>query len=84
MTTPEDEIIIEVRVQGASQRVSAIDARTLVEVVFQAPLAADRASLERLARQKLAWRQGRTRDPASGDRPARAAPRRPDGGGILV
>lgn len=80
MTAAGDDIIIEVRVHGQGQRVSAIDVQTLIEVVFQAPVTADRASIERLARQKLAWRLGRAAD-ASG----RDALKPPDGrGGTLA
>jgi hypothetical protein len=56
MPSHSGDIIIEIVALGGSQRVTAMDTATLVEVVFQAPLSADRASIERLARQKLAYR----------------------------
>ena len=59
MSAPLDEIIIEIAVIGAAQRVSALDPASLVEVVFQAPLGTDRATVLRIARQKLAYRLGR-------------------------
>ena len=74
MAAEPDEIILEVVTVGGSQRVSAMDPASLVEVVFQAPLAADRASILRLARQKLAYRLAKAAPP----RPA------PDRGGRLV
>lgn len=75
MTTLPDEIIIETVTLGGSQRVTAIDPASLVEVVFQAPLTADLAAIQRLARQKLAYRLGRSAGP---DRPP------PGRGGILA
>lgn len=75
MTGSGRDIIVEITVHGGSQRVSAIDTESLVEVVFQAPLSADPVSIERLARQKLAWRLARRGDP----------PKPPDGrGGVLI
>lgn len=75
MTHQMDEIIIEITVQGHALRVSALDVASLVEIVFQAPLSADRITVERLARQKLAWRLARDGNP----------PGRPDGrGGTLA
>jgi hypothetical protein len=70
-----DEIIIETVAVGGSRRVTAIDPSSLVEVVFQVPLTADLADIQRLARQKLAYRIGRARGP--GRQP-------PDGGGLIV
>jgi len=75
MPEPLDDIIIEIAVVGTAQRVSAMHPPSLVEVVFQAPLSTGRATLEHLARQKLAYR---LRDRA----PARPKP--PDRGGTLV
>lgn len=75
MTESQGEIIIETVTIGGSQRVTAIDVASLVEVVFQAPLSADPATIQALARQKLAYRLGRR---ASRGRPP------PDKGGILV
>ena len=75
MTALPDEIIIETVTLGGSQRVTAMDPASLVEVVFQAPLTADLADIQRLARQKLAYRLGKRADP--GQQP-------PDRGGILV
>jgi hypothetical protein len=70
-----DEIIIETVAVGGSRRVTAIDPSSLVEVVFQVPLTADLADIQRLARQKLAYRIGRSR--GAGRQP-------PDGGGLIV
>jgi hypothetical protein len=75
MATPSDEILIEIVTVGGSLRVTAIDAASLVEVVFQAPRSADRPSIERLARQKLAYRLGRA---------AATGPRPPGRGGTLA
>jgi hypothetical protein len=70
-----DEIIIETVTVGGCQRVTAMDPSSLVEVVFQAPLSADLADIQRLARQKLAYRHGKR---AGQGRPP------PERGGILV
>ncbi len=70
-----DEIIIETVTLGHTQRVTAIDPVSLVEVVFQAPAGAGRTLIEQLARQKLAYRLGRAA-------PGRQPP--PDKGGIIV
>lgn len=59
MAEPLGDIIIEIQTIGGSQRVSAFDTQSLIEVVFQAPLGTDRATLDRLARQKLAYRLSR-------------------------
>ena len=75
MSETSDEIIIEITVIGTSQRVSAMDPASLVEVVFQAPLGAERSALLRIARQKLAYRLARAPE-------ARTLP--PDRGGTLV
>lgn len=75
MSEPLDEIIIEIAVIGTSQRVSAVDPASLVEVVFQAPLGAERSAVLRLARQKLAYRLAR--EPKTRTMP-------PDRGGTLV
>lgn len=69
-----DEIIIERVTVGGSQRVTAIDPASLVEVVFQAPPTATLADLRQLARQKLAYRLRRA------DRPGPP----PGKGGIVV
>jgi uncharacterized membrane protein YadS len=50
-----DEILLEVTPIGKILRVAALDPKTLAEVTFQAPIAADQAALETLARQKLAF-----------------------------
>ena len=70
-----DDIIIETLAVGGSLRVTAMDPSSLVEVVFQAPLTADLADIQRLARQKLAYRLERMAGP-------RQPP--PDRGGLLV
>ncbi|MBL8781378.1 MAG: hypothetical protein JNL06_10620 [Alphaproteobacteria bacterium] len=46
-------IILEMTTVGSSQKVTAIDEQTGVEVSFVAPASAPRADLERLARSKL-------------------------------
>lgn len=48
-------IILELTTLGASQKVTAVDEDTGVEVSFVAPASAARADLERLARAKLAY-----------------------------
>jgi hypothetical protein len=70
-----DEIIIETVTIGSSRRVTAMDPSSLVEVVFQVPLTADLADIQRLARQKLAYRIGKV--PGPGRQP-------PGGGGLIV
>ena len=69
MTADGDDILIEITACGTSLRVSAVDAASLVEIVFQAPLGADRAAILRLARAKLAWRLAK--DARTGRPPAR-------------
>ena len=46
-------IILEMTTVGSSQKVTAIDEETGVEVSFVAPASAARADIERLARSKL-------------------------------
>jgi hypothetical protein len=46
-------IILELTTVGSSQKVTAIDEQTGVEVSFVAPASAARADIERLARSKL-------------------------------
>jgi len=46
-------IILELTTVGSSQKVTAIDEQTGVEVSFIAPASAARADVERLARSKL-------------------------------
>ena len=75
MSAPLDEIIVESVVVGTSQRVTAIDPSSLVEVVFQAPATAERAAVMHLARQKLGYRLARQPE---------AAAKPPDRGGTLV
>ncbi len=75
MADMPDEIIIETVIVGGSQRVTAMDPASLVEVIFQVPLSAGLADIQRLARQKLAYRLGKAAGPQ----------RRPSGrGGILA
>jgi hypothetical protein len=50
---PERRIILELTAVGASQKVTAVDEETGVEVSFIAPATAARADIERLARAKL-------------------------------
>jgi len=52
---PAGEIIIETQRIGAILRVAAVDVATGTEVVFQAPATATRASIERLAANKLRY-----------------------------
>lgn len=75
MSATVDEIIVETVVVGTSQRVTAMDPKSLVEVVFQAPASAERTAVVQLARQKLAYRLARQNGPAA--KPA-------DRGGTLV
>lgn len=49
------EILLEIVQIGNLLRVAAVDPETLIEVTFQAPLAADQATLAALARRKLAF-----------------------------
>jgi len=53
-STP-DEMILEVVQIGNLLRVAAVDPETLIEVIFQAPLTANQATLAALARKKLAF-----------------------------
>jgi len=57
MDTPssDHDLLLEMTRVGNLLRVAAVDAKTLVEVTFQAPLNADRTMLTALARQKLAF-----------------------------
>lgn len=48
-----DEILLEVTPIGNLLRVAAVDPESLAEVVFQAPLGTDTATLATLARRKL-------------------------------
>jgi hypothetical protein len=52
---PQGEIIIETQRIGASLRVAAVDVASGTEIVFQAPVSATRASIERLAASKLRY-----------------------------
>lgn len=54
-----DEILLELTPAGNLMRVAAIDSATLTEVIFQAPLNTDRATILALARRKLAFVAGR-------------------------
>jgi len=53
--SPSSEILLELTPIGNLIRVAAIDSETLTEVLFQAPLGTDRATLTALARRKLAF-----------------------------
>jgi len=55
----KEEIIIETTQIGQILRVRAMDPETLTEISFQAPLGTPRLQIERLALQKLAYRQKR-------------------------
>ncbi|MGO4870571.1 MAG: DUF6898 family protein [Roseiarcus sp.] len=57
---PPDEIIIETQRIGAILRVAAVDVATGTEVTFQAPASASRASINRLAANKLRYVLGKT------------------------
>ncbi len=59
-----DEIIVETVLHGSVQRVIAIDPKSLVEIVFQAPGGADRSTIVQLARRKLAWRIAKEKQPS--------------------
>ena len=48
-------IILEITRVGNSQKVSAIDELSGVEISFIAPVSASRMDIERLARSKLAY-----------------------------
>jgi hypothetical protein len=52
---PPDEIIIEIQRIGGILRVAAVDVATGTEVTFQAPASATRASIDRLAANKLRY-----------------------------
>lgn len=54
-TSPSHEILLELTPFGNLIRVAAVDSETLTEVIFQAPLTADRATLLAMARRKLAF-----------------------------
>lgn len=57
----EQEILLELTAVGNLLRVAAVDPASLTEVVFQAPLGTDRATLAALAQQKLAFVRHRRR-----------------------
>ena len=48
-------IILEISRVGTSQKVTAVDEETGVEVSFIAPVSAARMDIERLARSKIAY-----------------------------
>ena len=48
-------IILEITRLGNSQKISAVDENTGVEISFVAPVSASRSDIERLARSKLAY-----------------------------
>jgi hypothetical protein len=48
-------IILEISRVGNSQKVTAVDEATGIEVSFVAPVSASRMDIERLARSKLAY-----------------------------
>jgi len=48
-------IILEISRVGNSQKVTAVDEETGVEVSFIAPVSAPRMDIERLARSKIAY-----------------------------
>ena len=48
-------IILEISRVGNSQKVTAVDEVTGIEVSFVAPVSASRMDIERLARSKLAY-----------------------------
>ena len=48
-------IILEISRVGKSQKVTAVDEATGIEVSFVAPVSASRMDIERLARSKLAY-----------------------------
>jgi hypothetical protein len=52
---PQGEIIVETQRVGASLRVAAVDVATGTEIVFQAPVTASRAAIDRLAADKLRY-----------------------------
>jgi hypothetical protein len=52
---PPGELIIEIQRIGAILRVAAVDVATGTEVTFQAPATASRASINRLAANKLRY-----------------------------
>lgn len=62
------DVFLEVIQVGQALEVRAVDAATGLEVAFAAPLRTDRASMERLALQKLAYVQ-RKRQGEGGGRP---------------
>ena len=49
------KIILEITRIGKSQKISAVDEESGVEVSFIAPVSASRTDIERLARAKLAY-----------------------------
>ena len=52
---PPGEVILEIQRIGDILRVAAVDVATGTEVVFQAPVSASRASINRLAASKLRY-----------------------------
>lgn len=66
-----NEILMELTPIGNLMRVAAVDSETLTEVIFQAPLTADRATLMALAQRKLAFVRDREEARARSDGRAR-------------
>lgn len=52
---PSHEILLEIRRIGTTLRVSAVDAESGTEVVFQAPSSTNHAALHKLAVSKLQY-----------------------------
>lgn len=53
------KVILELTTIGASQKVTAVDEATGLEVSFVAPASATRADIERLAKAKLEYVRNR-------------------------
>ncbi|MEN2979237.1 hypothetical protein P7L78_13590 [Tistrella bauzanensis] len=85
MTTPPDDILLEITAAGVSLRVAAIDAATGEEVTFIAPHGTAEAALARLARDKLAYvRARRARAAPTPAAEPRAVPGRKGGRSIIA
>jgi hypothetical protein len=71
---PPSEVLLEIERRGGAQFVRAVDSESLVEVAFQAPLAASRGDIERLALAKLAYVTDRQQQAEGKTKPAGVAP----------
>jgi hypothetical protein len=55
MIEEDDGLIIEIQPVGSALRVSVMDAKSLTEVVFQAPMNTPKSAIYALAQQKMRY-----------------------------